>query len=103
MQRVAARRDRTADHSAIAQCAAIFPRQGQGSERAAASGRTAEGVSTVKRIIEASPTGVGRVEQEPGVEDRHHQLGAACRGDLIIHTGGGDGEVLRLRQQVPLQ
>ena len=57
-------------------------------------------VGAVQRVVQRTPAGVGGVEREPRVEDRHHQLRTRGRGDLVVDTGGGDGEVVRLGLQV---
>ena len=57
-------------------------------------------VGAVQRVVQRTPAGVGRVEREPRVEHRHHQLRAGGRGDLVVDTGGGDGEVIGFGQQI---
>ena len=57
-------------------------------------------LGTVQRVVQRTPAGVGGVQREPCVEDRHHQLRARGGGDLLIDAGGGDGEVTRFGRQV---
>ena len=51
-----------------------------------------ERVGAVIGIIEAAPAGVGGVEQEPGIEHRHHQLRPGHRCDLGIDVLRADLE-----------
>jgi hypothetical protein len=57
-------------------------------------------VGAVERVVERAPPGVRGVEREPGVEHRHHELGAGDLGDLTVHAGRLDGEVARLVDEV---
>src|SRR5690554_494424 len=59
-----------------------------------------DGVGAVQSIVQRPPTGVGGVEREAGVHDRHHQLGTGHGGDLFVHVLGGNLEVGRFRQQI---
>jgi hypothetical protein len=57
-------------------------------------------IGAVQRVIQRAPAGIGGVQREPRVEDRHHQLRAGRRGDLVVDTRGGDGEIGGFGQQV---
>ena len=57
-------------------------------------------VGAVQRVIQRAPASIGRVQREPRVEDRHHQLRAGGRRDFVVDAGGGDGEVTGFGQQV---
>ena len=57
-------------------------------------------VGAIQRVVQRTPSGVGGVEREPGVQNGHHQLGACRRGDLVVDTRGRDGEVVGLGQQI---
>lgn len=59
-----------------------------------------DGVGAVQRVVQRTPAGVGRVESEARVEDRHDQLRAGRRGDLSVDVRGGDRELGRRRQEV---
>ncbi len=59
-----------------------------------------DGVGAVQRVVQRTPAGVGRVECEARVEDRHDQLRAGRRGDLGVDVRGGDREFGRRRQEV---
>jgi len=57
-------------------------------------------VGAIDRVIEAAPAGVGGVQREARVGDRHDQLGAGDPGDFVVNVGGGGGEVLALGLEV---
>ena len=58
-------------------------------------------IGAVQRVVEGAPARVGGVEREARVQDRNHQLRPGSRGDLVVHIGGGDGEIFGLGDQVP--
>ena len=62
--------------------------------------RGVERIGAVKRIVEAAPARIGRVEQEARVEDRHHKLRPCHRRDLWIDILGPDGEPARLGHEI---
>src|SRR6201999_2611156 len=57
-------------------------------------------VGAVQRVVQRAPSGVGGVQRKPRVEHGHHQLRPCRRGDLIVDTRGGDGEISRFWLQV---
>ncbi|CPU64343.1 Uncharacterised protein [Mycobacteroides abscessus] len=57
-------------------------------------------IGAVQRIVEGAPARVGGVEREARVQNRHHQLRTGRGGDLVVHIGGGDGEIFGLGNQV---
>ena len=57
-------------------------------------------VGAVQRIVQAAPTGVGRVERVTCIAHRHHQLGAGNMGNFRIDVRGTDRERLLLGDQV---
>ena len=57
-------------------------------------------VGAVQRVVQRAPPGVGGVQRKARVEDGHHQLRPGRRGDLVVDTGGGDGEVSGFRLQI---
>ena len=67
---------------------------------ALAAGRRLQGVGAVQGVVEAAPAGVGGIEREAAVGDRHHQLRSGQAGDLRIDAGGCDLKRRRLGQQV---
>ena len=59
---------------------------------ALAGGAPRNGVGAIERIVKAAPASIGGVEQETGVEDRHHQLRPREGRDLGIDIGRTDRE-----------
>ncbi|HEX9042796.1 MAG TPA: hypothetical protein VF838_17570 [Trebonia sp.] len=57
-------------------------------------------VGAVERVVQRAPARVGRVDREPGVGHRDHQLRARHGGDLGIDALGADLERPRVRDQV---
>ena len=62
--------------------------------------RRVEGIGAVEGIVEAAPARIGGVEQEAGIEDRHHQLRPRHGSDLGIDILGADGEVAGFGDEV---
>ena len=62
--------------------------------------RFGDGVGAVERVIQRAPAGVGGVQGEARVHDRHHQLRAGHAGDFFVDVLGGGLEVFGFRQQV---
>ncbi len=60
----------------------------------------ADRVGPVQRVIQRAPPGVGRVEREPPVADRHHELRSGERGDLRVDVLRGHLERAGIGQQV---
>ena len=67
---------------------------------AAADRKVPHGVSAVEGVVQAAPAGVGGVQQEAGVQHRHHQLRSRHPGDLRIHPVRADEEGFRFRNQI---
>src|SRR5690606_33354957 len=59
-----------------------------------------DGVGAVERVIQRAPAGVGGVQGEARVHDRHHQLRAGHAGDFFVDVLGGGLEVFGFGQQV---
>ncbi len=57
-----------------------------------AAGRAGDGVGAIESVIEVSPSRVGRVQQEAGVQRRHDQLRARPRRHLGIDIERRDRE-----------
>ena len=67
---------------------------------AAGRRRAAHRVGAVQAVVEAAPAGVRRIQREPGIGDRHHELRPGNAGDFAVHVLGRDAERLAFRQQV---
>jgi hypothetical protein len=70
---------------------------------AAPAGRAARfgyGIGAVQRIVEAAPTGVGRIQRIARVGHRYHELGAGNARYLVVHVLGVDGKVVPLLNQI---
>ena len=70
---------------------------------AAPAGRAARfgnRIGAVQRIVEAAPTGVGRIQRIARVGHRHHELGAGNARYLVVHVLGVDAEVVPLLNQI---
>lgn len=55
---------------------------------------------SVERVVQASPTGIGGIEQETRMEDGHHELRAGDPCNFGIDLGGIDCERRRLIDQI---
>ena len=62
--------------------------------------QVAQGVGAVQGVIQAAPPRIGGVQQEAGVQHRHHQLRPGHLRDLGVHPVGRDREGLRLLDQI---
>ena len=63
-------------------------------------GRRIERVGAVKRVVEAAPACIRRVQHEARIESGHHQLRPRHRCDLGIDVLGADGKWLGLGDEV---
>ena len=57
-------------------------------------------IRAIKRVVQAAPAGIGRVQRVTGIGDRHHQLGAGDGRDFRVHIGGFDAECLAFSHQI---
>ena len=57
-------------------------------------------IRTVKRIIQAAPTGIGRINRKSCILDRHHKLRAGDFGNFRVNIGGFDLEIRPFRNQI---
>ena len=60
----------------------------------------AQRIRAVEGVIQTAPPRIGRVQQEPRIQDRHHQLRSRQRRQLGVHIPGRDGEGGRLLNQI---
>ena len=60
----------------------------------------ADGVGAIERVVQRAPAGVGGVQGEARVHDRHHQLRAGHGGDFFVDVGGGHLEVGGFGQEI---
>ena len=57
-----------------------------------AGGGAGDRIGAVQRVVQAAPPRIGGVEQEPRVQDRHHQLRPGTARDLVVDVCRSDGE-----------
>jgi hypothetical protein len=57
-------------------------------------------VGAVKRIVKAAPTRVRGIERVAGVRERYNELRSGNVGNLIVHIGCANGEIIDLWQEV---
>ena len=62
--------------------------------------RSLQRIGAIKGIIQAAPAGVGGIQQEAGIEHRHHQLRPGHGGNLGVHILRGHGKGCRLSHQI---
>ena len=58
-------------------------------------------VSAIKPVVQAAPTGIGRVQRIARIGDRHDKLRASDRCNLGVHIGRFNRKSIALRQQIP--
>src|SRR5690606_14737809 len=85
---------------------AVFQRRGLIEESAGVGDALAgaicfgDGVGAVQGVIQRTPAGIGGVEREASVHDRHHQLRAGHVSDFFVDVLGGGLEVFGFGQQI---
>ena len=57
-------------------------------------------VRPVEGVVQAAPAGIGRIEGETRIADRHHQLRAGDRGNFRVNIAGVDREIFPLRHKI---
>ena len=57
-------------------------------------------IAAIERIVEAAPTGIGGIECEPGIHQRHHQLGSGDIRNLGVDVLSTDLKIGRFRYQI---